>query len=99
MLKQYIIDVTTQAINAAVKNGKLNQMKQEDVFTLNAETPKNEEFGDFAVNVSSLARYSKMAPPAIAQAVSEFIDVEDCQVNTVAGFINFKLGNSFKHNC
>ena len=95
MLKQYIIDVTTQAINAAVKNGKLNQMKQEDVFTLNAETPKNEEFGDFAVNVSSLARYSKMAPPAIAQAVSEFIDVEDCQVNTVAGFINFKLGNSF----
>ena len=51
MLKQYIIDVTTQAINAAVKNGKLNQMKQEDVFTLNAETPKNEEFGDFAVKI------------------------------------------------
>lgn len=95
MLKQYIIDVTTQAIKDAAKNGKLNQMKADDEFTLNAETPKNEDFGDFAVNVSSLARFSKMAPPAIAQAVAEFIKVDDCEINTVAGFINFKLGKSF----
>lgn len=95
MLKQYIIDITTQAIKEAVKNGKLNQMKADDEFTLNAETPKNEDFGDFAVNVSSLARFSKMAPPAIAQSVAEFIKVEDCEINTVAGFINFKLGKSF----
>ena len=95
MLKQYIIDITTQAIKDALKNGKLNQMKADDEFTLNAETPKNEDFGDFAVNVSSLARFSKMAPPAIAQSVAEFIKVEDCEINTVAGFINFKLGKSF----
>ncbi len=95
MLKQYIIDITTQAIKEAVKNGKLNQMKADDEFTLNAETPKNEDFGDFAVNVSSLARFSKMAPPAIAQSVAEFIKVEDCEINTVAGFINFKLGKTF----
>ena len=95
MLKQYIIDITTQAIKDALKNGKLNQMKADDEFTLNAETPKNEDFGDFAVNVSSLARFSKMAPPAIAQSVAEFIKVDDCEINTVAGFINFKLGKSF----
>ena len=95
MLKQYIIDITTQAIKEAVKNGKLNQMKADDEFTLNAETPKNEDFGDFAVNVSSLSRFSKMAPPAIAQSVAEFIKVEDCEINTVAGFINFKLGKTF----
>lgn len=95
MLKQYIIDVTTQAIKNAAKNGKLNQMKETDEFTLNAEIPKNEEFGDIAVNVSSLARFSKMGPPQIASAVAAEINVDDCEINTVAGFINFKLGKTF----
>ena len=95
MLKQYITDVTVQAIKEALKNKKLGEMSCEQEYTLNAETPKNEEFGDFAVNVSSLARYAKMAPPAIAHAVAEFININDIEVNTVAGFINFKLGKSF----
>ena len=98
MLKQYIIDITTQAVKDAVKEGKLNQMKAEDVFTLNAESPKNEEFGDFAVNISSLARFSKMAPPLIAQTVAEFLNIDDVEINTVAGFINFKLGKSFMNS-
>ena len=95
MLKQYIIDVTTDAIKTAAKEGKLNQLKVDDVFSLNAEIPKNEEFGDIAVNVSSLAKFAKMAPPAIAQAVAEAIKLDDCEISTVAGFINFKLGKSF----
>ena len=95
MLKQYIIDVTTNAIKTAAKNGQLNQMQGNDSFTLNAEIPKNEEFGDLAINVSSLAKYAKMAPPAIAQAVAQAISIDDCKVTTVAGFINFKLGPSF----
>ena len=95
MLKQYIIDVTTNAIKTAAKNGQLNQMQENDSFTLNAEIPKNEEFGDLAINVSSLAKYAKMAPPAIAQAVAQAISIDDCKVTTVAGFINFKLGPSF----
>ena len=37
MLKQYIIDVTTKAVKTAAKNGKLNQLKEEDSFTLNRE--------------------------------------------------------------
>ncbi len=95
MLKQYILDITTEAIKKALKDGKLNQMKENDEFSLNAETPKNEEFGDMAVNVSSLARYAKMAPPAIAQVVASEINIKDCEISTVAGFINFKLGKSF----
>lgn len=95
MLKQYITDITQQAIKEAIKNNKLGEMSTEHELTLNAETPKNEDFGDFAVNVSSLARYAKMAPPAIAQTISEYIKVEDVEINTVAGFINFKLGKSF----
>ncbi len=95
MLKQYIIDVTAKAIKTAAKEGKLNFMKEDDAFVLNAEIPKNEEFGDIAINVSSLARLAKMAPPAIAQAVAEAINIEDCEISTAAGFINFKPGKSF----
>lgn len=95
MLKQYIIDVTAKAIKDAAKNGKLNQMKETDEFSLNAEIPKNEEFGDIAVNVSSLSRFAKMGPPQIAAAVAESLNIEDCKITTVAGFINFKLGKSF----
>ena len=95
MLKQYIIDVTTNAIKTAAKEGRLNLLKEDDDFSLNAEIPKNEEFGDIAVNVSALAKFAKMAPPAIAQTVAETINIEDCTISTVAGFINFKLGKSF----
>ncbi len=95
MLKQYIIDATTKAIKDAAKANKLNQMNGDEEFMLNAEIPKNEEFGDIAVNVSSLARFAKMAPPQIAQVVSEFLNIDDCEITTVAGFINFKLGKSF----
>ena len=95
MLKQYIIDVTAKAIKTAAKEGKLNFMKEDDAFVLNAEIPKNEEFGDIAINVSSLEKKKKMAPPAIAQAVAEAINIEDCEISTVAGFINFKPGKSF----
>ena len=94
MLKQYIIDVTTKAIKDAAKNGKLNSMQETDEFVLNAEIPKNEDFGDIAINVSSLARNAKMAPPQIATTIAEFINIEDCEINTVAGFINFKFGKS-----
>lgn len=95
MLKQYILDITTNAIKEAIANNKLSQMEETDEFVLNAETPKNEEFGDMAINVSSLAKSAKMAPPQIAAAVSEFLKLEDCEVSTVAGFINFKFGKSF----
>ena len=95
MLKQYIIDATTKAIKDAAKANKLNHMNGDEEFMLNAEIPKNEEFGDIAVNVSSLARFAKMAPPQIAQVVSEFLNIDDCEITTVAGFINFKLGKSF----
>ena len=95
MLKQYIIDVTTNAIKTAAKAGRLNLLKEDDDFSLNAEIPKNEEFGDIAVNVSALAKFAKMAPSAIAQTVAETINIEDCTISTVAGFINFKLGKSF----
>lgn len=95
MLKQYVIEVVQNAINDAVKSGKLGQMKENDTFVLNAEIPKNEEFGDVAVNVSSLSKFAKMGPPQIASVVSEFLNIDDCEITTVAGFVNLKLGKTF----
>lgn len=95
MLKQYVIEVVQNAINEAVKNGKLGQMTENDTFVLNAEIPKNEEFGDVAVNVSSLSKFAKMGPPQIASVVSKFLNIDDCEITTVAGFVNLKLGKTF----
>lgn len=95
MLKQYVIEVVQNAINDAVKSGKLGQMKENDTFVLNAEIPKNEEFGDIAVNVSSLSKFAKMGPPQIASVVSRFLNIDDCEITTVAGFVNLKLGKTF----
>lgn len=57
---------------------------------LRMETPKNPEFGDYAINVSPLAKVAKMAPPMIAQKVVENFDFEG-ETTIMGGFINFKL--------
>ena len=95
MLKDYILELVDGAIQDAVKENKLGNMTAEDKYTLSPETPKNEEFGDFAVNVSSFARFAKLPPAVIAQNIVGYIKCNDLEVNTVAGFINFKLGKSF----
>lgn len=95
MLKQYITEITDKAVKSALKNEKLGQMTAANTYILNAETPKNEDFGDFAVNVSSFARFAKLPPVVIAQNIAAEIKENDVEVNTVAGFINFKLGKSF----
>ena len=69
-------------------------MSADAVFSLIVEKPKNPDFGDFAVNVSSLARSAKIAPPMIAQAIVENLTKENYSVTVVGGFINFKIENS-----
>ena len=95
MLKDYILELVDGAIQDAIKENKLGNMTADDKYNLSPETPKNEEFGDFAVNVSSFARFAKLPPAVIAQNIAEYIKCNDMEVNTVAGFINFKLGKSF----
>lgn len=94
MLKDYFLNVINSSVSNAVQANKLGQMTSSDEFQLQVEIPKNTQFGDFAVNVSSLSRYAKMAPPQIANVIVEYIKEDDLEVNVVAGFINFKLGNS-----
>ena len=93
MIKDYFLNNIENAIEKAVQDNKLGQMTEYTRGTLSVEKPKNTDFGDFAVNVSSLARQAKIAPPMIAQAIVENIDDKNNEYTVIAGFINFKAGN------
>lgn len=93
MLRDYFLNKVENAIGKAIKEHKLGQMTEYSRGTLVVEKPKNSDFGDFAINVSSLARNAKIAPPVIANAIVEFVDKEDNEYSVIGGFINFKTGN------
>lgn len=92
MLRDYFLNKIEDAIEKAIAAGKLGQMSEYVKGSLPVEKPKNPEFGDFAINVSSLARSAKIAPPMIANSIVEFIDKEDNDYSVIGGFINFKAG-------
>ena len=98
MLKDYFLNKVENAINEAVKSQKLGQMSEYTKGSLVVEKPKNPDFGDLAINVSSLARSARIAPPMIANSIVEFIDKEDCAYSVIGGFINFRAGNSLLIN-
>ena len=98
MLKDFFLKEAEKGVKEAIKSGTLGQMGENDEFTLIVEKPKNPEFGDFAVNVSSLARMAKIAPPMIANAVAEKLSKDNYSVSVVGGFINFKLSDSLLAN-
>ena len=93
MLKDFFLNEVKNGIKKAAACGKLGQMGTDEKFSLIVEKPKNSDFGDFAVNVSSLARSAKIAPPMIANAVAAELPKENYSVSVVGGFINFKIEN------
>jgi arginyl-tRNA synthetase len=96
MLKDFFLNEVENAINKAINANKLGQMKEYQNDTLSSvEKPKNTDFGDFAINVSGLARLARLAPPQIANEIVANLDIKDCEINVVAGFINFKVGGGF----
>lgn len=98
MIKDYFLNEIETAIEKAINDNKLGEMKEYKRGTLSTERPKNADFGDFAINVSSLARFAKMAPPMIANTILEYIDKDDNEYTVVAGFINFKTGKKILEN-
>ncbi len=94
MIKDYFIGITKAAIDKAVADKKLGEMTEFDGILI-CEKPKNIEFGDFAINVSSLARSAKMAPPLIGKEIISYIEQNNFEVSLAGGFINFKVGNAF----
>ena len=98
MIKDYFLDKVEDAVLKAVQDNKLGQMSEYKRGTLVVERPKNPDFGDFALNVSSLARTAKIAPPAIANAIVSEIDKDDNEYSVIGGFINFKAGKNLLIN-
>ena len=93
MLKDFFLNEVENAILEAIKNNKLGQASEYKKGSLIVEKPKNPDFGDFAVNVSSLARTAKIAPPMIANAIVENLSKKNYTVSVAGGFINFKIEN------
>lgn len=93
MLKDLFLNEVENAINIAIENKTLGQMTEYEKGTLSVEKPKNVEYGDFAINVSSLARNARIAPPQIANAICENLSKCGYETSVMGGFINFKIGN------
>ncbi len=98
MLKDLFLKETENAVNLAIKNNTLGQMTEYTKGSLSVEKPKNINFGDFAINVSSLAKSAKIAPPQIANAICDNLDKDKYGVNIVGGFINFKVNKEILCN-
>lgn len=98
MLKEFFINEVEKAILKAIEKNKLGQMNQYEYGILSIEKPKNQDFGDFAVNVSPLARFAKLSPPQIAKEILNNLDSDKYEASLVGGFINFKVGNELLKN-
>ncbi len=57
---------------------------------IRVEQPKHREHGDYAVNISFLARHTKMPPPLIAEKLVPYLALEGYTLTVIGGFINFK---------
>lgn len=97
MIKEFFENKVIEAVKKASLDGKLEGLSDIE-FSFMCETPKNLEFGDYAINVASLSRYAKMAPPMIANILAGYIEKENFDINIINGFINFKLQEKFLFN-
>lgn len=96
-IKEFFENKVKEAVKKASLDGKLTGLCDVELSFM-CETPKNLEFGDYAINVASLSRYAKMAPPLIANILAEYIEKENFDINIINGFINFKLQEKFLFN-
>jgi arginyl-tRNA synthetase len=62
---------------------------------LKLERPKIAEHGDYAVNVSGLAKVLRQPPPLIAKTVAGHLNTEHWTVDVVGGFVNLRLSAGF----
>jgi arginyl-tRNA synthetase len=98
MIRYKIFESSINAINKAITSGSLGELKEalthEIKSNLAIEKTRNPEFGDYAINISPLARNAKIPPPKIAENIIGFIELDDIEITQIGGFINFKIGKS-----
>lgn len=96
-LKEFFEQKVNEAFNTIKEEKKLDIPLDVEV-NFQCEIPKNIEFGDFAINVSSLSKYAKKPPVFIANVLKENIKEENFKVNIIGGYINFKLEEELLSN-
>lgn len=91
MIKQHLLSHLSAALQSAAP--ELNNLSIDDTLSASfrLERPRNPEHGDYAVNVSFLARHTKMAPPKIAEVIACHLKDSPYEVSVVGGYLNFKL--------
>ena len=98
MLKDFFLKEVENAIIKGISENRIGQMNEYTKGSLLIEKPKNADFGDFAVNISSLARSARIAPPMIAAAINEYLKSDKYTTSVVGGFINFKISDNLLAN-
>ncbi len=96
-MKRISKEILKTVIDAAVKasaESKFSELGSEFGDLLTVEKPRNPEFGDYAVNVSPLAKILRLPPPKIAEIIVAEIKTADYEINNIGGFINFKAGKN-----
>ncbi|MCR5260342.1 MAG: arginine--tRNA ligase [Candidatus Gastranaerophilales bacterium] len=102
MLKNECLKLVTDGIKKAVENGTFANMSEKDIPEFRVEVPKNRDFGDFAINVSCLSRYTKKSPLETAKEIlknlspesenpTETKETEIFNISLAGGYINFKI--------
>jgi arginyl-tRNA synthetase len=104
MLKAHCRQVLQAALIQALANNGIVLPKDVDkasvglaLIGLNIERPRQTSHGDFAVNVSSLAKLLRVGPPVIAQALAEAVlavATNNESAQAIGGFVNITLGTS-----
>lgn len=89
-LKQQVTQHLEQALKQAETDLNLTDFSAA-LACLAVERPRDTAFGDYAVNVSPLARQAKLAPPKIADILANTESLQALSPTVIGGFINFKL--------
>jgi arginyl-tRNA synthetase len=94
MIRTRLLEQLSQALRQATPN--LNDLIVDEgiLAGLRLERPRNPEHGDYAVNVSFLAKQTKMAPPKIAEAIAAHWCNADFPVSTAGGYLNIKVSET-----
>lgn len=109
MLKEECLSLVINGLKTAIDKGTCGNLSKEEIPVFNVEIPKNRDFGDFAINVSGLCRYTRKSPIETAKSIIKYMDfeseldsdekdLEKFSVKVVGGYINFKVKQSSMTN-
>ena len=95
MIKTQILTRLATALQQA--SSDLNQLQVDEslLSNLRLERPRSMEHGDYAINVSFLARHTKLAHPKIAEILIQHLTADIFQASAIGGYINLILTDVF----